>query len=278
MEKSGKDCFWDAVENDDDEAKALLLDALRKNSKGNVEKSVNSYLSHIRRFRRFLLGDNDKTELPKRTEKKKTQKKALRYNVNIPTPTEQQVEHYLKKWDALENYSLQEKALDKLFNDLCPKNTEIEDVLLKVSTLNEFYSTNIFYVYFVATHILSLKIDERLKAGDLTLVNDIAQNTINGMKRKLYSFASKYCSHHNSQDYPIYDYYVDKVLRYFRNRDAFSNFADRDLKKYVCFKRAMIDFRAFYGLGAYNLKQIDRYIWQLGKEYFPRSYKKSTKK
>lgn len=27
-----------------------------------------------------------------------------------------------------------------------------------------------------------------------------------------YSFASKYCSHHNPLDYPIYDIYVDEVL------------------------------------------------------------------
>ena len=93
-----------------------------------------------------------------------------------------------------------------------PKNTDITDILLKVSTLNDFYSTNIFSVYPVAKHILSLGIDARLKAGDVTLVNDIKQIAINGTERNFYSFASKYCSHHNPLDYPIYDSYVDVVL------------------------------------------------------------------
>ena len=76
------------------------------------------------------------------------------------------------------------------------------------------------FLYPVAKHILSLGIDARLKAGDVTLVNDIKQITINGTQRNFYSFASKYCSHHNPLDYPIYDSYVDAVLQYFRNQDA----------------------------------------------------------
>jgi len=66
-----------------------------------------------------------------------------------------------------------EDALDKLFFTLCPENTEISDILLKVAVLNDFYSTNIFSVYPVAKHILSLDIDVRLKAGDVTVVADI---------------------------------------------------------------------------------------------------------
>ena len=156
----------------------------------------------------------------------------------------------------------------------CLTAFDITDILLKVSTLNDFYSTNIFFVYPVAKHILSLGIDARLKAGDVTLVNDIKQITINGTQRNFYSFASKYYSHHNPLDYPIYDSYVDAVLRYFRNRDAFSSFADGDLKDYVHFKSALIDFRVFYGFEEYNLKLIDKYIGLLGKDYFPKNYGK----
>ena len=68
---------------------------------------------------------------------------------------------------------MQEDSLDKLFFELLPSNEEISDILLKFATLNDFYSTNIFSVYPVAEHILSLKIDERLRQGDVTLVNDI---------------------------------------------------------------------------------------------------------
>ena len=40
-----------------------------------------------------------------------------------------------------------EKALDKLFMDLCKFNDNIEDILIKCSTLNDFYSTNIYDVF-----------------------------------------------------------------------------------------------------------------------------------
>ena len=33
----------------------------------------------------------------------------------IPTPSIDEVEKYLKKWDSLENYVLQENSLNKLF-------------------------------------------------------------------------------------------------------------------------------------------------------------------
>ena len=103
--------------------------------------------------------------------------------INVPNPSSDQVEHYLRAWDELENYHLQEDALDKLFFTLCPENTDKSDILLKVAALNDFYSTNIFSVYPVAKHILSLNIDDRLKNGDVALVSDIQKVTINGVEK-----------------------------------------------------------------------------------------------
>ena len=193
-------------------------------------------------------------------------------DIVILKPSAIEVEKYLKSWKNLKNYKLQEDALDKLFFELLPSNEEISDILLKVATLNDFYSTNIFSVYPVAEHILSLKIDERLRQGDVTLVNEIQNVTINGVTRKFYSFSTKYCSHHNSKEYPIYDSYVEKVLKYFRKTDKFSNFKNADLKDYQKFKNIIIAFREYYGLDEFNLKEIDQYLWQLGKEYFPNKY------
>lgn len=196
--------------------------------------------------------------------------------ITVPEPSSEQVEHYLRAWDALENYHLQEDALDKLFFTLCPENKEMSDILLKVAALNDFYSTHIFSVYPVAKHILSLgireRLDDQLKSGDVSLVSKIQDMTINGVHKNFYSFATKYCSHHQPLLYPIYDSYVEKVLCYFRNSDKFASFKTPELKDYAKFKGTLIDFRSFYGLDQYSLKEIDKYLWQLGKEYFPRSY------
>lgn len=32
----------------------------------------------------------------------------------------------------------------------------------------------------------------------------------------------------------------------------------------------LLDFQKNYGLEDFNLKQIDKYLWQLGKEKFPK--------
>ena len=277
--KQGADSFWNIVFSDNFETlgKDTLLELLSQHSSGNAEANMNGYMAHLRRFRRFLENESAIEILALiATPEVIVKSKPRKMKQNLPDPSIEQVEYYLSQWDSLENYHLQEDALDKLFFELCPENTDISDVLLKVSTLNDFYSTNIFKVYPLAKHIVALDIDDRLKAGDVNLVGDIQM--VSGINRKFYSFATKYCSHHKPLDYPIYDSYVDKVLRYYCNRDGFTVFAVSELKDYERFKNILIEFRSFYGLEEYNLKEIDKYIWQLGKEYFPNNYRKSKDK
>ena len=188
-----------------------------------------------------------------------------------PKPSALEVNKYLNRWENLEGYTLQEKALKKLFLKLLPSNSEISDILLKASCLNDFYSTNIFSIYPVAKHILNIKdLDKRLKAGDISLVNELGKLEISGKKKYFYSFSTKYCSHHNPIDFPIYDSYVEKILLYFNKIDKFSSFKRIDLKDYKKFKEILLDFQRYYKLERFNLKEIDRYLWLLGKEIFPR--------
>ena len=186
------------------------------------------------------------------------------------TPSADEVERYIAKWYGLENYVNQEHALDKLFFELCPKNVCVEDILLKCSSLNDFYSTNIFDIHSVALHILSLNIDERLQNGDISLVEDIAHVEVGANKeeRVFYSFATKYCSHHQPMRYSIYDNYVEKVLWHFQKKDKFSTFCREELKDYDTYMKAIKDFQDKYNLSRFNIKQLDQYLWQLGKEYF----------
>lgn len=187
-------------------------------------------------------------------------------------PTITEVNKYLERWDSLENYVLQEDALDKLFFETYPNNNDISEILVKASTLNDFYSTNIYSIFPVAKHIHNLNIDERLKYKDPTLVNDLALVNMYGKYKNFYSFATKYCSHHDPVNYPIYDIYVEKVLMALNKRDGFSSFRREDLKNFPKFKSIVIEFREYYKLEEFNLKDIDRYLWQLGKEFYPRKY------
>ncbi len=184
-------------------------------------------------------------------------------------PSVQEVQCYNEKWKGLENYVNQERALDYLFFEVFPLNNRLEQVLLKIAVLNDFYSTNIFSVHTVAKHFMSMDIDARLQREDDTLVDDLSWVTMaDGNKKHFFSFATKFCSHHKPLAYPIFDSYVGKVLNFFRRRDKFSAFEKDDLTHYPSFKQIISDFREYYGLQRFSFKLIDRYLWQLGKDYY----------
>jgi len=63
---------------------------------------------------------------------------------------------------------------------------------------------------------------------------------------------------------------VEQVLLYFNKVDKFSSFKRQDLKDYRKFKGILLDFQRYYKLERFNLKEIDRYLWLLGKEFFPK--------
>jgi hypothetical protein len=181
--------------------------------------------------------------------------------MNIPHPSISEVETYLAKWETLENYAEQEKALATLFSRTYPHNECLDEVLVKVCALNTFYSTNIRGIYSVAKHIVSLHIDERLAKNDLQLVSDIAKITIKEKSRTNFSFATKYCSFHKPDVYPIADSFGQKFLKYFMTEGT----GWREYPQYV---EIVKKFMETYGLGNFTFKQIDRYIWQAGREYF----------
>ncbi|MFA6096365.1 MAG: hypothetical protein WC788_01910 [Candidatus Paceibacterota bacterium] len=191
----------------------------------------------------------------------------------IPKPSQKEIKKYLKRWNSLENYMMQESSLRKLFSKTYPLNKNLDDVLIKVCSLNDFYSTNIYSPFTIAKHIVALKIDDCLLKNNLTIVNKIANVRMKGGRMiNFYSFATKYCSHHKPTVYPIYDSYVEKMLLYCKKKDKFCNFSRQDLKSYPEYKDILIDFRKYYGLNEFTLKQVDKYLWQVGKKYFPKKY------
>ena len=187
--------------------------------------------------------------------------------VEIPTPCKEEVERYLRKWNEDETISLHSSTLKLLFEDLFPENKKREHILIKVNTLNDFYSAGVLYKEIIplTDHIYELDIDEDLKRGKADLVCKImnAKDV-----RRVYSFASKYCSHHNPEAYPIFDSYVKKVLIHFRNENPSFNFKNDQLYNYKDFKGILESFKKEYGLNEYGFKELDIYLWQLGKEYY----------
>src|SRR3972149_7914588 len=105
-------------------------------------------------------------------------------DLQIPQPSVKEIDFYLKLWDSLENYILQESSLRKLFTKTYSFNNSLDDVLIKVCSLNDFYSTNIFSPFTVAKHIVALNIDNNLVKNDLEIVNKIANVKMGGGKSR----------------------------------------------------------------------------------------------
>lgn len=189
--------------------------------------------------------------------------------ISILRPSCDEVDRYLHRWNTTPDYFQPEAVLKKLFTETYPQNKVIDDISLKTAALNTVYNTYIYSVYPVAQHILSLDIDERLRAGDETLVNELMRVFYNsGGKVDHYSFATKYCSFHNPDAFPIYDSYVGKILQHYRDLERFSLFKNSELKNYPKFKQILSDFCRHFGLEKYTTKELDQYLWQFGKEYF----------
>jgi hypothetical protein len=179
---------------------------------------------------------------------------------SIPKPCKEEVKFYLKKNESSKKYDDQTKAVSKIFKNCARENKTIEDILIKVSCVNQFDSTNIFDIHTVANHILHLNIDERLASGDLDLVKDMGHVILKDKPKYFYSFATKYCAHHSSEVYPIYDSYVSKILVHFKREYQFAEFKVDDLRDYQIFNDTIEAFIKFFGLNEYKKSEIDRYI------------------
>lgn len=159
-----------------------------------------------------------------------------------------------------------EDALKQL-REQFPENKEIPHVLLKVLVLNKLYNTRVndVDVPILARHIAQLRLDDAIGQGDPTVVGRIY--TCEGL-RKYYSFATKFCSWHNPEAYPIYDSYAEECLWAYRkqpaNQEGFATFRRQDCWYYDKYKEVVNAFRTHYRLDHFTFKEIDKFLWQTG--------------
>lgn len=195
--------------------------------------------------------------------------------MELKTPSDALVKTYIDKFNNDKRYAIADDIIYKLIARF-PENKQLDDILIKVSVINDLYGTNIFATFDIANHILSLDIDDRLQAGDPGLVDEIA--TGHGLKSKrygkelrFYSFATKYCNWHNQSAYPIFDSFVERILLAYKRKTPFSKFTQTTLRDYPTFINVIQDFKARFELKNENLKQLDKFLWMYGKEYFKKS-------
>ncbi|WP_104743430.1 hypothetical protein [Helicobacter cinaedi] len=225
-----------------------------------------------------------------------------------------------ERGDIYKNYREQEKVIENIFSSediferadetqQIQKDKTLQNVLLKVSVLDSFYSTNLtrskFGVYKVAKHIAELEsnkqIHQKIRNANpqnynelKDIVKQIAKcNLEKTIKDKViiinpYSFATKYCFHHNQNAFRIYDSFVREVLVFFNNGKSdksnakfnipsklvgtnfygkkLTNKELKDYDTYNTFLQAIDEFAKHYGLENENTRDLDHFLWILGKE------------
>jgi len=169
------------------------------------------------------------------------------------------VKQSIKQFDDDKKNNASDKAIMKLI-EVFPSNSDLVAVLLKVTTINKLYSTNILSPFAVAEHIVSHKeVGDKIKEGRLSAVDDIRHIKISGKEKNFYSFATKYCNWHNFKAFPIYDSYAEKSLRYF-------NCATSDLRIYNNLKESVDRFRTQNAITEFTYKEVDKFLWLYGRE------------
>ena len=247
--------------------------------------------------------------------------------LTVPKPSKESIEFYcdrfhnrsqnddnilLHKYEKhlsskVSDYEINEIILTDLFKpgQNHSLNTDLKTIIQKVTLLNAFYNTWIDNDMLVpmARLILALHIDDKLCMDDSSedrsskvncdLVNAIAyyrdpiskwDDTIH----KKYSFASKYCSWHCPDLYPIVDSYAKGLLIYFndlvlpdedenapvkfeynislrKGSDPFKA-KNRYLNDYHQYFMAYMTFIKKFKLNELSLKMIDEYLWSLAQD------------
>lgn len=187
----------------------------------------------------------------------------------LPLPTPELVREGMRQFT--EQGKVTEAALQKLLRAF-PGNTVTEEILLKVITVNQMYSTNIFAVQVVAELIQAADIDAALQVGDPELVHRIDRLKFTTAKGRavdwsIYSFATKYCALHQPQHYPIYDGLIAGKLMEYGRQDGFSALRGVNLRDYPTFRKVVLQFQAHYGLQAFSFREIDHFLWSLAKGF-----------
>jgi len=182
--------------------------------------------------------------------------------VVLAIPTVELVTMRCDEFDSDPSTRLGEDALGQLWAHF-PRNTEAAHVLLKVLALNSRYSAQVrdIDIETLARHIAGLSIDPQLAEGSASTVHLI---THCGNLRHYFSFATKYCSWHNPDAYPIYDRNVDACLWSYKKENSFAKFQHQDLWDYARLRDVVTEFRTFFKLDSFNFKAIDKFLWSQG--------------
>jgi hypothetical protein len=165
------------------------------------------------------------------------------------------------------------KSLSKLFQNLNDEENRYE-VMIKVAALNQIYSTAIQYITPVVEKIKKKIGPEHLKMSIqeyVDLVDKIATiswespTTGKSHTRTNLSFSSKYVHFLSKRKIPIYDSYIWILLVGYARQTRTGNISFAAPASYKEFFTVFNSFRSDQNLDAMNYYDLDKCLWQYGK-------------
>lgn len=200
------------------------------------------------------------------------------------------IQEYISSFDSKEG--IKESTMEYVFSST---SNRIQNVLTKVVVLNEFYSTQLnsnppseiaedktyhMDVVSMAKHILAWnEFDEHCRSDDLSkrikAVNYIRRGESDYRKpyhKEAYSFATKYCSWHNPNGFPIVDSYSRGMLYYLNQQ---FKFYDKKLTQKTLFEDYSVFCEIYNALQKhlqdlkkpFSYRELDKFLWLYGKEH-----------
>ena len=173
---------------------------------------------------------------------------------------EASLKKYLDIFANQEMYFLNDLKNLELFQKY-PLNIDADDIRMKLSAINDTGITQNTLMDDAIAHIIKLKIDDRIKQSDLSVVEDLAHITSNGKIFYLLHFASVYCNFHKPETFPIYseqhiDFYKKYIIENNLPLDA------EKINTYDVFAKALNDLLQRWGLaGKMNYLHIRKFGW-----------------
>ena len=132
-----------------------------------------------------------------------------------------------------------------------------------VNLLNAFYSTGILDVATVARHIVKQHVDTDIQNGNVAVIDKIARVKHNGKCWNHFSFATKYCSFHQPQKFPIFDSFIAECFSQLSKNNYFQKkFPKNTIRNsYFEFKFFYDEFMTKQPALPQDYKEVDRYLW-----------------
>ena len=172
------------------------------------------------------------------------------------------IERYIEAFD-INYWKIEDEIIDAFKEDPSSRSVIKE----RVHLLNASYHTRV-PVDDMVEGILGIRsLPKLIECGKEKAVVEISQCASN---KNYFSFATKYCCFGNPDKYPIFDSLSIKTLQWFNRRDCFydEEFDFEKLRKkrdYDNYRSIVRVFREEYELANYNFKEIDKFLWLVGK-------------